>query len=151
MPITKPLIRAAGALALLSCFGAAHAQAPQPDPHGGPSEPPRFAPPHDARPDGPPPFPGGPAADVIGDLEKLQHIYAMTGRENEMLNVYQNVVDTSHDPVVRRFARDAIAHLQLRPSNPNQAIATLQTQLKEDIERTNAMPPPDMHSGKAPQ
>ncbi|WP_321816985.1 MULTISPECIES: hypothetical protein [unclassified Paraburkholderia] len=93
---------------------------------------------------------GGPGFDVINDLEQLRRLYSMTNRPEDMLHVYHEVLEKSRDPVVRRFAYDALAREQLKPADPLAAIATLHTSLEEDIERSNKAPHFDLAQKKGP-
>lgn len=102
-----------------------------PPPHGGPA----FA----GEPGMHPPFPG-PGFDVINDLEQLRRLYSLSGHPDEIVQVYHEVLDKSHDPVVRRFTYDALAREQLKPADPAAAIATLHASLEEDVERANKPP-----------
>jgi hypothetical protein len=86
-----------------------------------------------------PPF-HGPDFDVINDLEQLRRLYSLSGRPGDIVAVYHEVLDKSHNPAVRRFAYDALAREQLKPSDPSAAIATLHASLAEDLDRANKMP-----------
>ncbi|CAG9216938.1 conserved exported hypothetical protein [Paraburkholderia tropica] len=102
-----------------------------PPPHGAPA----FA----GEPGLHPPFPG-PGFDVINDLEQLRRLYSLSGHADDIVQVYHEVLNKSHDPVVRRFTYDALAREQLKPADPAAAIATLHASLEEDIERSNKAP-----------
>jgi hypothetical protein len=86
-----------------------------------------------------PPF-HGPDFDVINDLEQLRRLYSLSGRPGDIVAVYHEVLDKSHNPAVRRFAYDALAREQLKPADPSAAIATLHASLAEDLDRANKMP-----------
>ncbi|HEV3428595.1 MAG TPA: hypothetical protein VG320_12025 [Paraburkholderia sp.] len=86
-----------------------------------------------------PPF-AGPDFDVINDLEQLRRLYGLSGRPGDIVEVYHEVLDKSHNPTVRRFAYDALAREQLQPADPAAAIATLHASLEEDLERANKAP-----------
>jgi hypothetical protein len=77
---------------------------------------------------------------VINDLEQLRRLYAMAGRESEMIAVYHEVLNKTQDPMLRHFVYDSLAREQLKPANPDQAIATLHTSLAEDIAEANRAP-----------
>jgi hypothetical protein len=130
----KALLTAALAVLLTATAASASAQdAPPPPPMQGHGQPPRggddgFQPPR------------GPAFAAINDLEQLRRLYAMNGREDEMIAVYHDVLYKTHDPMLRHFAYDSLAREQLKPANPDQAIATLRTSLDEDIAATNRAP-----------
>ena len=106
------------------------------------------------RGDGPPAFhdrmgpmgPMGPGFAVVNDLEQLRRLYAMSGRESEIIAVYHEVLNKTQDPMLRHYVYDALAREQLKPANPDQAIATLRTSLSEDLAAANklphGMPPP---------
>ncbi|WP_321876889.1 hypothetical protein [Paraburkholderia bannensis] len=85
------------------------------------------------------PFPG-PDFDVINDLEQLRRLYSLSGRPGDIVEVYHEVLDKSHNPVVRRYAYDALAREQLKPADPAAAIATIHASLEEDLERANRKP-----------
>lgn len=86
-----------------------------------------------------PPF-HGPDFDVINDLEQLRRLYSLSGRPGDIVAVYHEVLDKSRNPAVRRFAYDALAREQLKPSDPSAAIATLHASLEEDVDRANKTP-----------
>ncbi|TDY20989.1 hypothetical protein B0G81_1168 [Paraburkholderia sp. BL6665CI2N2] len=104
--------------------------------------------------DGPPPpgrmGPMGPGFAVINDLEQLRRLYAMSGHEGEIIAVYHDVLNKTQDPMLRHYVYDSLAREQLKPANPDQAIATLRTSLSEDLAAANkaahgapsGMPPP---------
>lgn len=106
--------------------------------------------------DGPPAFhdrmgstgPMGPGFAVINDLEQLRRLYAMSGREGEIVAVYHEVLNKTQDPMLRHYVYDSLAREQLKPANPDQAIATLRTSLSEDLAAANkpsrGMPPPTL-------
>lgn len=95
--------------------------------------------------DGPPPFrghgqmrgPGGANFAVIHDLEQLRRLYALSGHENEIVAVYRDVLGKTQDPMLRHYVYDSLAREQLKPANPEQAIATLRTSLAEDLAVAN--------------
>jgi Spy/CpxP family protein refolding chaperone len=129
----KALLTAALAVFLTAAAASASAQdAPPPPPMQGHGQPPHGG-------DGFQP-PRGPAFAAINDLEQLRRLYAMNGREDEMIAVYHDVLYKTHDPMLRHFAYDSLARAQLKPANPDQAIATLRTSLDEDIAATNRAP-----------
>lgn len=95
--------------------------------------------------------PMGPGFAVINDLEQLRRLYAMAGHENEIIAVYHDVLSKTQDPMLRHYVYDSLAREQLKPANPDQAIATLRTSLSEDLAAASkaphggpdGMPPPD--------
>ncbi|MGF6599465.1 hypothetical protein P3T23_004193 [Paraburkholderia sp. GAS448] len=114
--------------ALLACgAGTALAQNPPPDIDGGPR--------------GHEPAPPGPGFAVINDLEHLQRLYDLSGREGEMNTVYHDVLQKTQDPLIRHYVYDALARNQLRPANADQAIATIRTSLDEDLTALAKHPP----------
>jgi hypothetical protein len=128
--------------ALCALTAAAHAQiAPSPD------LPP---PPHEGMPhDGPPPH--GPGFAAINDLEHLQRLYDMSGREGEMNAVYHDVLSKTHDPALRHYVYVALARNQLKPANVDQAIGTIRKSLDEDIDMLAKQPfPPAPPAQPAP-
>src|ERR1700761_1220013 len=111
--------------------------------------PPPFMPGHGQPPHGGDGFgpPHGPGFAVINDLEQLRRLYAMTGHENDMIAVSHDVLNKTQDPMLRHFVYDALAREQLKPANPDQAIATLRLSLAEDIAATNRAPHGDRPGG----
>jgi hypothetical protein len=142
---------ASAALAALLTVSATAALAEEPSP-----PPAMFTPAHGKteRGDGPPHGPMGsmmgpigPGFAVINDLEQLRRLYAMTGREADIIAVYHEVLNKTQDPMLRHFVYDSLAREQLKPANPDQAIATLRTSLAEDLAAANKLPrgmPPAM-------
>lgn len=86
---------------------------------------------------------GGPGFDVINDLEQLRRLYTLAGRPDDILPVYHEVLEKSHNPEVRRFAYDELAREQLKPADPAAAIATLRASLNEDLARADKQPRTD--------
>jgi hypothetical protein len=150
--LKKAIFGAAVAAVLSVAATAAFAdQAPAPPPgvaqmHGAPE-----------RGDGPPSHhehgpmmgPRGPGFAVINDLEQLRRLYAMSGHEGEIIAVYHDVLSKTQDPMLRHYVYESLAREQLKPANPEQAIATLRTSLAEDLAAANkphgapgAPPPP---------
>ena len=124
-----------------------------------PAQPPGVAQMHGApeRVEGPPSHhehgpmmgPRGPGFAVINDLEQLRRLYAMGGHEGEIIAVYHDVLSKTQDPMLRHYVYESLAREQLKPANPEQAIATLRTSLAEDLAAANkphgapgAPPPP---------
>jgi hypothetical protein len=50
------------------------------------------------------------------------------------------VLNKTQDPMLRHYVYDSLAHEQLNPTNPDQAIATLRTSLEEDLVAMNKAP-----------
>ena len=94
--------------------------------------------------DGPPPHgrmgPMGLGFAVINDLEQLRRLYAMSGHQGEIIAVYHDVLNKTQDPMLRHYVYDSLAREQLKPANPDQAIATLRTSLSEDLAAANKAP-----------
>jgi hypothetical protein len=86
----------------------------------------------------PPPFgehlPPGPGFAVINDLEHLQRLYDLSGREAEMNAIYHDVLSKTTDPMIRHYVYDALARNELKPANVDEAIGTIHTSLNEDLE-----------------
>lgn len=138
----KAIFGAAVAAVLSMAATAAFAQeAPPPSPaqmHGEPQrgdEPPA---PHGAM--GPMMGPRGPGFAVINDLEQLRRLYALSGHPGEIVAVYHDVLSKTQDPMLRHYVYDSLAREQLKPANPEQAIATLRTSLSEDLAAANKPP-----------
>lgn len=86
---------------------------------------------------------------MINDLEQLRRLYAMSGREGEIVAVYHDVLSKTQDPMLRHYVYDSLAREQLKPANADQAIATLRTSLSEDLVSANKSPrglPPGMQA-----
>jgi hypothetical protein len=94
--------------------------------------------------------PRGPGFAVVNDLEQLRRLYAMTGHEGDMIAVYHDVLNKTQDPMLRHFVYESLAREQLKPANPDQAIATLRLSLAEDIAATNRAPHGDKPGADAP-
>ncbi|MFP3649252.1 hypothetical protein SB822_61475, partial [Paraburkholderia sp. SIMBA_054] len=75
------------------------------------------------------PPPHGPGFAAINDLEHLQRLYAMSGRDADMNAVYHAVLSKTHDPALRHYVYVALARNQLRPANVDQAIDTIRKSL----------------------
>ncbi|RKE38047.1 hypothetical protein B0G76_4340 [Paraburkholderia sp. BL23I1N1] len=106
------------------------------------------------RPPGPhgqhgPNGPIGPGFAVVNDLEQLRRLYAMSGREGEIVAVYHEVLNKTQDPMLRHYVYDSLAREQLKPANTDAAIATLRTSLSEDLVAVNK-PPRGMPAGIQP-
>ncbi|WOD16546.1 hypothetical protein [Paraburkholderia kirstenboschensis] len=84
--------------------------------------------------------PIGPGFAVINDLEQLRRLYALSGRPGDIVAVYHDVLNRTQDPMLRHYVYDSLAREQLKPANPEQAIATLRTSLSEDL-ATASKPP----------
>ena len=138
----KTLLGAALAALLIAATSSAFAQ--QDGPPHSPSQG-HGQPPHD---DFMPPR--GPGVAAINDLEQLRRLYAMTGHEADMIAVYHDVLNKTQDPMLRHFVYDSLAREQLKPANPDQAIATLRMSLAEDIAATNRAPHGDRPGADTP-
>jgi hypothetical protein len=122
----------AAVLAVATC--SAFAQTPPPGlddgPHGHEFRPPR------------------PGFAVINDLEHLQRLYDLSGRDAEMIAIYHEVLERTRDPAIRHYVYDALARNQLRPADAGQAIATIRTSLDEDLSALAKRPPPPRAPGQ---
>jgi hypothetical protein len=78
---------------------------------------------------------------VVNDLEHLQRLYDLNGREDEMSAIYHDVLQKTQVPVIRQYVYVALARNLLHPSNVDQAIATLRTSLDEDLAALAKHPP----------
>jgi hypothetical protein len=54
--------------------------------------------------------------------------------------VYHEVLGKTQDPMLRHYIYDSLAREQLKPANPEQAIATLRTSLSEDLAAASKAP-----------
>ncbi len=70
---------------------------------------------------------------VVSYLRGLERLYMMSGRSKDMAAVYSDVLAKSQDPHVRDYAYQHLARLQARPSNVDQAIATMRKGLDESL------------------
>jgi len=93
--------------------------------------------------------PMGPGFAVVNDLEQLRRLYALSGRPGDIVAVYHDVLNKTQDPMLRHYVYDSLAREQLKPANPEQAIATLRMSLSEDLAAINKMPRPPFD--RAPQ
>ncbi|MFM0033467.1 hypothetical protein PQQ53_09670 [Paraburkholderia strydomiana] len=84
--------------------------------------------------------PRGPGFAVINDLEQLRRLYALSGHPGEIVAVYHEVLGKTQDPMLRHYIYDSLAREQLKPANPEQAIATLRTSLSEDLAAASKAP-----------
>jgi hypothetical protein len=80
------------------------------------------------------------ARAAIHDLREIKHLYLETGRANQLPALYQDVLSKTQDPFVRNYAYQQLARAELRPADPDKAIATLRTSLNENLTRLNAQP-----------
>jgi hypothetical protein len=81
-----------------------------------------------------------PSFAVVNDLEQLRRLYAMSGHPGDIVAVYHDVLSKTQDPMLRHYIYDSLAREQLKPTNPEQAIATLRTSLAEDLAAANKAP-----------
>jgi len=70
---------------------------------------------------------------VIGDLHQLERLYMESGRSKELAALYNDVLAKSQNPRVRDYVYSHLARLQARPTNVDQAIATLRKGLDENL------------------
>ncbi|MFK4441252.1 hypothetical protein ABH944_001296 [Caballeronia udeis] len=80
------------------------------------------------------------ARAAIHDLREIKHLYLETGRGNQLPAIYQDTLSKTQDPFVRNYAYQQLARAELRPADPDKAIATLRTSLNENLTRLNAQP-----------
>jgi hypothetical protein len=78
---------------------------------------------------------------VVNDLQHLQRLYDLNGRESEMREIYHDVLLRTQVPVIRQFVYEALARNLLRPVNVDEAIATIRTSLDEDLSTLAKHPP----------
>ncbi|WP_321943696.1 hypothetical protein [Paraburkholderia tropica] len=93
---------------------------------------------------------GDSAFDVINDLEQLKRLYELSGRPDDIVPVYHEVLEKTHNPAIRRYAYDSLAREQLKPADPAQAISTLRASLEEDLARADRAPGKDGGQGRQP-
>jgi len=75
----------------------------------------------------------GASFPVVNDLQHLQRLYDLNGRESEMRDIYHDVLLKTQVPAVRQYVYEALARNLLRPTNVDQAITTIRTSLDEDL------------------
>ena len=75
----------------------------------------------------------GPGFAVMNDLQHLQRLYDLNGRESEMRDIYHDVLLKTQIPEIRQYVYEALARNLLRPTNVDQAITTIRTSLDEDL------------------
>ncbi len=86
---------------------------------------------------------GDSAFDVINDLEQLKRLYELSGRPDDIVPVYHEVLEKTHNPAIRRYAYDSLAREKLKPADPAQAISTLRASLEEDLAHADRAPRKD--------
>jgi hypothetical protein len=64
-------------------------------------------------------------------------LYVLNGRVNDLGTLYKHVLDKTQNPEVRRYVYRHLARSEMKPANVDQAIATLQKGLDEDLARLN--------------
>jgi len=74
-----------------------------------------------------------PGFAVVNDLQHLQRLYDLNGRESEMRDIYHDVLLKTQVPAIRQYVYEALARNLLRPTNVDQAITTIRTSLDEDL------------------
>jgi hypothetical protein len=74
-----------------------------------------------------------PSFAVVNDLQHLQRLYDLNGRESEMRDIYHDVLLKTQVPAIRQYVYEALARNLLRPTNVDQAITTIRTSLDEDL------------------
>jgi len=116
----------------------------------------RLPPPADApldgdRPDaplhihGPGATPGpefGPPQEVMQTASEIERLYREQGKPREAVALYQELLAKTRDPLVRHFAYDSIARIELQPADADKAVATLKQSLDESVQHLNQLPPP---------
>lgn len=75
----------------------------------------------------------GQSLAVVNDLQHLQRLYDLNGRESEMRDIYHDVLLKTQIPAIRQYVYEALARNLLRPVNVDQAITTIRTSLDEDL------------------
>jgi hypothetical protein len=80
------------------------------------------------------------ARAAIHDLREIKHLYLEAGRANQLPALYQDVLTKTQDPFVRNYTYQQLARAELRPADPDKAIATLRTSLNENLTRLNTQP-----------
>ena len=124
---------------------------------GGPGDerpPPADAPLDGDRPDAPPhghgpgaaPAPGGgpefgPPQEVMQTASEIERLYREQGKPREAVALYQELLAKTRDPLVRHFAYDSIARIELQPADADKAVATLKQSLDESLQHLNQLPP----------
>ena len=83
----------------------------------------------------------GPSLAVVNDLQHLQRLYDLNGRESEMRDIYHDVLLKTQVPAIRQYVYEALARNLLRPVNVDQAITTIRTSLDEDLSTLAKRPP----------
>ncbi|MGI4861579.1 MAG: hypothetical protein ACRYHA_32560 [Janthinobacterium lividum] len=90
---------------------------------------------------------GGPSQAAIGDVIKLARLYELAGRQNDLIDLYQDVLSKTTDPAIRHFVVDALVEAQLRPANPDLAITTMHNTLLDDLAAAERRPMPPLKPG----
>jgi hypothetical protein len=80
------------------------------------------------------------ARAAIHDLREIKRLYLEAGHANQLPALYQDVLSKTQNPFVRNYAYQQLARTELRPADPEKAIATLRTSLNENLTQLNAHP-----------
>jgi len=75
----------------------------------------------------------GASLAVVNDLQHLQRLYDLNGRESEMRDIYHDVLLKTQVPAIRQYVYEALARNLFRPTNVDQAITTIRASLDEDL------------------
>jgi hypothetical protein len=89
---------------------------------------------HVGRWEGGQPRQGHPAVRAaIHNLREIRRLYLITGHANQLPALYQDVLAKTQNPLLRNYVYQELARAELRPSDPDKAIATLRASLDENL------------------
>ncbi len=80
----------------------------------------------------------GPVRAVIANLREITRLYRMQGKTSQLEAVYRDVLKHTQNPMVRNYVYQALARVQLRPRDPDAAIAVLRKSLDENLTRLDS-------------
>ena len=74
-----------------------------------------------------------PAHAAIMDMWGIENLDRMSGHSQDLTTLYNHVLQKTQNPEVRHYVYMHLARSEMKPTNVNQAIATLQKGLDEDL------------------
>jgi tetratricopeptide (TPR) repeat protein len=80
--------------------------------------------------------------EVIQTASEIERLYREQGKPKEAIALYRELLAKTRDPLVRHFAYDSIARIELQPADADKAVATLKQSLDESLQHLNQLPAP---------
>lgn len=71
----------------------------------------------------------------IHDINAITRLYRLSGKTDQLSGFYRDVLNKTHNPVLRNFVYARLARLQSAPTDTRAAIATLRQSLDENLAR----------------